>query len=174
MDERQLIGVLAHELSHVKNRDTLIGTIAATIGGTISFLAQMGQFQLIFGGGDDDNGNPDPRPARRDPRSAAMVIQRRGRRGRVPGGLDGRDSRGDPEGLAQALETLQAAQQQGLLARMRGVSPSAAAGPQRNPAFSHLWIVNPLSGKGSPGCSRPIRRSTSGIAASGRWLRRAA
>ena len=45
MDERQLIGVLAHELSHVKNRDTLIGTIAATIGGTISFLAQMGQFQ---------------------------------------------------------------------------------------------------------------------------------
>ena len=51
MDERQLTGVLAHELSHVKNRDTLVGTIAATIGGAISFLAQMGQWQLFFGGG---------------------------------------------------------------------------------------------------------------------------
>src|SRR5215203_4597892 len=54
MDERQLIGVLAHELSHVKNRDTLIGTIAATIGGAVSFMAQMAQFQMIFGGGRDD------------------------------------------------------------------------------------------------------------------------
>ena len=52
MDERELRGVLAHELSHVKNRDTLVGTIAATIGGAISFLAQMAQFQMIFGGGD--------------------------------------------------------------------------------------------------------------------------
>ena len=51
MDERQLTGVLAHELSHVKNRDTLVGTIAATIGGAISFIAQMAQFQMIFGGG---------------------------------------------------------------------------------------------------------------------------
>jgi len=56
MDERELRGVLAHELSHVKNRDTLIGTIAATIGGAISFLAQMAQFQLLFGGRDDRNG----------------------------------------------------------------------------------------------------------------------
>src|SRR6266540_344068 len=53
MNERQLTGVLAHELSHVKNRDTLIGTIAATIGGAISFLAQMAQFQLIFGSRDE-------------------------------------------------------------------------------------------------------------------------
>ena len=51
MDDRQLTGVLAHELSHVKNRDTLVGTIAATIGGAISFIAQMAQFQMIFGGG---------------------------------------------------------------------------------------------------------------------------
>ena len=54
MDDRQLTGVLAHELSHVKNRDTLVGTIAATIGGAISFIAQMAQFQMIFGGGRSD------------------------------------------------------------------------------------------------------------------------
>ena len=149
MDERQLIGVLAHELSHVKNRDTLIGTIAATIGGTISFLAQMGQFQLIFGGGDDDNGNPmlvllgvilAP--------IAAMVIQLAVSRGReYLADSTGASLTGDPEGLAQALETLQAAQQQGLLARMRGGLPRRRQpAPQGNPAFSHLWIVNPLSG----------------------------
>jgi heat shock protein HtpX len=149
MDERQLIGVLAHELSHVKNRDTLIGTIAATIGGAISFLAQMGQFQLIFGGGDDDNGNPlfvllgvilAP--------IAAMVIQLAVSRGReYLADSTGASLTGDPEGLAQALETLQAAQQQGLLARMRGgLGRRREPEPQRNPAFSHLWIVNPLSG----------------------------
>jgi heat shock protein HtpX len=149
MDERQLIGVLAHELSHVKNRDTLIGTIAATIGGTISFLAQMGQFQLIFGGGDDDNGNPilvllgvilAP--------IAAMVIQLAVSRGReYLADSTGASLTGDPEGLAQALETLQAAQQQGLLARMRGGLPRRRQpAPQGNPAFGHLWIVNPLSG----------------------------
>ena len=149
MDERQLIGVLAHELSHVKNRDTLIGTIAATIGGTISFLAQMGQFQLIFGGGDDDNGNPllvllgvilAP--------IAAMVIQLAVSRGReYLADATGASLTGDPEGLAQALETLQAAQQQGLLARVRGGFPRRRQpASQGNPAFSHLWIVNPLSG----------------------------
>jgi heat shock protein HtpX len=56
MDDRQLAGVLAHELSHVKNRDTLVGTIAATIGGAISFMAQIAQFQMIFGGRDDNRG----------------------------------------------------------------------------------------------------------------------
>jgi heat shock protein HtpX len=136
MDERQLIGVLAHELSHVKNRDTLIGTIAATIGGTISFLAQMGQFQLIFGGGDDDNGNPilvllgvilAP--------IAAMIIQLAVSRGReYLADSTGATLTGDPEGLAQALETLQAAQQQGLLARMRGGLPGVQPPVDPQPA----------------------------------------
>jgi heat shock protein HtpX len=149
MDERRLIGVLAHELSHVKNRDTLIGTIAATIGGAISFLAQMGQFQLLFGGGDDDDGNPllvlagvilAP--------IAAMVIQLAVARGREYfADSTGATLTGDPEGLALALETLQAAQGQGLLARMGGRLPGRRQPrPQANPAFSHLWIVNPLTG----------------------------
>ena len=92
MDDRQLTGVLAHELSHVKNRDTLVGTIAATIGGAISFIAQMAQFQLIFGGGrDDDNGGggvrragrDHPRPDRGADHPARRVAQPRVRRGRL-------------------------------------------------------------------------------------------
>jgi heat shock protein HtpX len=150
MDERQLIGVLAHELSHVKNRDTLVGTIAATIGGAVSFLAQMGQFQLIFGGGDEEGGNPmlallavilAP--------IAALIIQLAVSRGReYLADSTGARLTGDPEGLAQALETLQAHQQQhGLMARLRGRGRGhAGPEPQANPAFSHLWIVSPLSG----------------------------
>ena len=158
MDDRQLTGVLAHELSHVKNRDTLVGTIAATIGGAISFIAQMAQFQMIFGGGssDDDNGGgmlgalvaiilapigPD-HPARR-------VAQPRVRRRRP-----GAELTGDPEGLAQALERLEAANQQsGLRARLAQRMPSRGRGqapapvPAANPAFASLFIVNPLAGR---------------------------
>ena len=56
MTEDELRGVLAHELSHVKNRDTLIMTIAATIAGAITYLAQMAQWAAIFGGGRRSDG----------------------------------------------------------------------------------------------------------------------
>jgi heat shock protein HtpX len=146
MDERQVIGVLAHELSHVKNRDTLIGTIAATIGGAISFLAQMGQFQLIFGGGDDDNGNPLLALAAIILAPiAALVIQLAVSRSReYQADTTGATLTGDPEGLAQALETLAANQQRGGVLGRLGRRPEPQ--PQTNPAFSHLWIVSPLSG----------------------------
>ncbi len=55
LSDKELKGVIAHEVSHVKNRDILITTIAATIAGVISFLAQMAQFAAIFGGSRDDN-----------------------------------------------------------------------------------------------------------------------
>ena len=158
MDERQLRGVLAHEVSHVKNRDTLVGTIAATIGGAISFLAQMAQFQMIFGGGrDDENGGGGLgaliaiilAPI------AALVIQLAVSRGREYGAdRSGAALTGDPEGLAQALLNLDAAakRQTGILGRMAGRMPgrrgqAPAPAPAANPAFAHLYIVNPLSGR---------------------------
>jgi heat shock protein HtpX len=55
LTKEELKGVLAHEISHAKNRDVLVATVAATIAGVISYLAQMAQFAAIFGGGRDDN-----------------------------------------------------------------------------------------------------------------------
>jgi heat shock protein HtpX len=158
MDDRQLRGVLAHELSHVKNRDTLVGTIAATIGGAISFLAQMAQFQLLFGGGRDENGNGGGgfgaliaiilAPI------AALIIQLAVSRGREYGAdTSGAELTGDPEGLATALLTLDAANKArpGLFDQLsrRGAGPrqAPAPAPAANPAFAHLYIVNPLSGR---------------------------
>jgi heat shock protein HtpX len=158
MDERQLTGVLAHELSHVKNRDTLVGTIAATIGGAISFIAQMAQFQMIFGGGnDDDNGSGGfgALVAIILAPIAALIIQLAVSRSREYG-ADGSGAAltGDPEGLAQALERLEAANRQtGLRARIaqrmptRGRGQAPAPAPAANPAFASLYIVNPLSGR---------------------------
>jgi heat shock protein HtpX len=160
MDERQLRGVLAHELSHVKNRDTLVGTIAATIGGAISFLAQMAQFQLLFGGGRDDEGNGGGFGALIAiilAPIAALVIQLAVSRGREYGAdTSGAELTGDPEGLASALLTLEAANKArpGLFDRFGRRSadpgrpaPAPAPAPAANPAFAHLYIVNPLSGR---------------------------
>jgi len=156
MDTRQLAGVLAHELAHVKNRDTLVGTVAATIGGAISFLAQMGQFQLLFGGGDEEGQNPAlALVAIILAPIAAMVIQLAVSRSReYLADTTGASLTGDPEGLAQALEQLGAHQDRGLLGRFGRRQPGREgerqtqrqAEPQANPAFSHLWIVSPLAG----------------------------
>ena len=158
MDDRQLTGVLAHELSHVKNRDTLVGTIAATIGGAISFIAQMAQFQMLFGGGnDDDNGGGGlgALVAIILAPIAALIIQLAVSRSREYG-ADGSGAAltGDPEGLAQALERLEAANRNsGLRARIAGRVPSRgrsaepAPAPATNPAFASLYIVNPLAGR---------------------------
>jgi heat shock protein HtpX len=139
MDDRQLTGVLAHELSHVKNRDTLVGTIAATIGGAISFIAQMAQFQMIFGGRDDRQGGgfgaiiaiilaP----------ISALIIQLAVSRGREYGAdTSGAALTGDPAGLAEALEKLEAANPRGgVLGRMgrRDTSPAPAPMPSRGPS----------------------------------------
>jgi heat shock protein HtpX len=151
MDDRQLTGVLAHELSHVRNRDTLIGTIAATIGGAVSFLAQMGQFELLFGGRDSRNGSgfgaliaiilaP----------IAALIVQLAVSRNReYQADRSGALLTRDPEGLAQALERLGAATQRNRFpfawSGRRGMRAPAPQ-PALNPAFAHLYIVNPLSG----------------------------
>src|SRR5262245_40354850 len=157
MDDRQLTGVLAHELSHVKNRDTLVGTIAATIGGAISVLAQMAQFQMIFGGGRDDRGGGGigALVAIILAPIAALIIQLAVSRSREYGAdTSGAALTADPEGLARALEKLEAANRStGLRARVaqrlpsRGRSAEPAPAPAANPAFASLYIVNPLSGR---------------------------
>jgi heat shock protein HtpX len=156
MDDRELTGVLAHELSHVKNRDTLVGTVAATIGGAVSFMAQMAQFQMIFGGRDDrQGGGPGAIVAIILAPIAALIIQLAVSRGREYGAdTSGAALTGDPEGLAEALEKLEGANQRtGILARLgrRGYgsspAPAPAPAPALNPAFAHLYIVNPLSGR---------------------------
>ena len=148
MDERELTGVLAHELSHVKNRDTLVGTIAATIAAAISFVAQMAQFELFFGAAGAQD--------RRNPLAAlltiilapiaATIIQLAVSRGReYSADASGAQLTGDPEGLAEALEELDTATQKlGVLARLRGRGPGQ--GPAPSPAFAHLYIVSPLTG----------------------------
>ncbi|HEV8674795.1 MAG TPA: zinc metalloprotease HtpX [Methylomirabilota bacterium] len=138
MDERELAGVLAHELSHVLNRDVLISTVAATLGGAISMLAHMAQWGAMFGGSrDDDERGMNPiallvtiivAPL------AAMLIQMAVSRAReYQADASGARLTRQPLGLASALAKLQQANE---------MAPMDA-----NPATAHLFIVNPLSGQ---------------------------
>jgi len=139
LTESELRGVLAHELSHVKNRDILIGTIAATMAGAISMLANIAQWGLIFGGRGGDrreDGNPIVALAMiiLTP-LAAMLVQFAISRGREYGAdATGAIISGDPLSLANALKKLQ-----------RGVEKIPM---DANPATAHMFIVSPLTGGG--------------------------
>jgi heat shock protein HtpX len=138
MNEQELEGVLAHELSHVLNRDILISTIAATIAGAIGMLANMAQWNLFLGGSRDDEGrgtNPIALIATMIfAPLAAMLIQMAVSRSReYEADASGARLTRRPLGLASALAKLHQANQ---------ISPMNAS-----PATSHLFIVNPLSGR---------------------------
>ena len=135
----ELAGVLAHELGHVKNKDILVSSIAATVAGAITLLANMAQWALIFGGfggrSDDDDGmNPFAAllmiivaPI------AATIIHLAISRSREYGAdATGAAIHGNPESLARALEKLEMA------TSMRPLPV--------NPSVAHLFIVNPLKG----------------------------
>ena len=142
MNREELAGVLAHELAHIKNHDTLIMTITATIAGAISMLAQFGMF--FTGGHRDSNNNSGGlgvigtlamvilAPI------AAMLVQMAISRTReyAADNLGARIA-GRPEWLASALGKLEAAAH---------AIPNEAA--EHNPATAHMFIVNPLSGRG--------------------------
>jgi hypothetical protein len=180
MDDRQLTGVLAHELSHVKNRDTLVGTIAATIGGAISFIAQMAQFQMIFGGGRGNNnggGGFGALIAIILAPIAALIIQLAVSRSREYGAdSSGAALTADPEGLAQALEKLEAANKQlGFRGRLGQRMPSRGQPARRRrprpiprspvcTSSTRCRVVRLAA------CSRPTRRSKIGWRVSGVWL----
>jgi heat shock protein HtpX len=139
LDQDELEGVLAHELSHVKNRDVLISTIAATLAGAITYLAHMAQWAAIFGGRRDDEDGGGSNPIAMIAMAivapiAAMLVQMAVSRAReFQADATGAKLAGRTWGLAKALEKLQMAQQ---------VAPMNA-----NPATAHLFIVNPLSGR---------------------------
>jgi heat shock protein HtpX len=130
----ELEGVIGHELAHVKHRDILIGTVAATIAGAISYLAHMAQWAMIFGGRDDDDGNPlvaivmmIVAPI------AAMLIQMAISRSReYAADAGGAKIAGNPRHLAGALRKLGSASKQIPM--------------QAEPATAHMFIVNPLTG----------------------------
>jgi heat shock protein HtpX len=140
MNHEEVTGVLAHELAHVKNRDILIGSIAATMAGAIMILATMARWSAIFGGAsshDDEGGGTGiigliamsiiaP--------MAAMIIQMAISRSReYLADATGAGFAGNPEGLASAL---------GKLGAYSKKLPMDA-----NPSTAHMFIVNPLSGR---------------------------
>ena len=140
LDEEELEGVLAHELSHVKNRDVLISTIAATLAGAITYLAHMAQWAAMFGGRsrDDEEGGSNPLAmillAILAPIAALLVQMAVSRSREFQADATGARVAGRPWGLAKALEKLQMANQ---------AMPMANA----TPATAHLFIVNPLNGQ---------------------------
>ncbi len=138
LSPEELEGVIGHELAHIKNRDILISTVAATIAGAISLLAQMAQWAFLFGGyrGDDDEGGH-PLVALIMMLIApiiAIIVQMAVSRAREYA-ADERGARiaGTPVHLANALRKLHYASER---------IPMHAS-----PATSHLFIVNPLTGK---------------------------
>ena len=133
----ELRGVISHELAHVKNRDILIGTIAATFAGAISYLANMAQWAMIFGGrssDDEEGGNPLSSilmmilaPI------AAMLVQMAVSRSReFLADETGAQMSGNPLSLANALRKLHAGAER---------IPMHAT-----PATAHMFIVSPLTG----------------------------
>jgi heat shock protein HtpX len=134
LDRRELEGVLAHELSHVQNRDILISSVAATIGAVITWVAYLAIF-IPIGGDDEEGGNPIAAllmvilaPI------AAMLIQMAISRSREFG-ADATGARliHDPRALASALRKIEA--------YSRGTLPATT-----NPSTAHLFISNPFRG----------------------------
>lgn len=140
LDQEELYGVLAHEFAHVRNRDILISTIVAVLAGAITLLAQIGQFGLFWGGGRDDD-NPNPLGmigvllfVILGPLAAVLIQLAISRSREYEADHTGAEVSHDPLALASALRKLQRASQ---------AIPSQTA----QPAFAHLYLVNPLSGQ---------------------------
>ncbi len=141
LNREELTGVIAHELTHIINRDILISTVAATIAGAISYLSYMAYFASLFGGGRDDDRGGNPivlivmmiiAPI------AAMIIQMAISRSReYAADLGGARIAGNPLYLAGALKKL---------GYYNKKIPMQATSKEVSQATAHMFIVNPLSG----------------------------
>jgi heat shock protein HtpX len=139
LSREELAGVLAHELAHIKNRDTLIMTVTATIAGAISMLAN---FAMFFGASGDNRNNPlgiigTIAIMFLAPVAALLVQMAISRTREYEADRIGAEIAGQPLWLARALENIQSSAQ-------RIDNPAA----ERNPATAHMFIINPLSGHG--------------------------
>lgn len=135
LEQREVAGVVAHELAHIKNRDTLTMTITATLAGAISMLAQFG----FFFGGRSSNNSVGPLGGIAmmilAPMAAMMVQMAVSRTREYEADHDGAVICGDPLALASALAKIS-----GTAERVQ--NPAA----QRSPGMAHMFIVNPLAG----------------------------
>ncbi|MBL8779993.1 MAG: zinc metalloprotease HtpX [Alphaproteobacteria bacterium] len=139
LSREELAGVLAHELAHIKNRDTLIMTVTATIAGAISMLAN---FAMFAGATGDNRNNPlgiigSIAIMFLAPMAALLVQMAISRTREYEADRVGAEIAGQPLWLARALENIQSTAQ-------RIDNPEA----ERNPATAHMFIINPLSGAG--------------------------
>jgi heat shock protein HtpX len=143
LDERELRGVVGHELSHVRNRDILINTMVATLAGAITMIAWMLQWSLIFGGGRrDSRNNPLGMIALLAtiilaPLAATLIRLAISRSREYEADASGARMVHDPEALASALEKLHLGVQRQPMPE-NGVTQATA----------HMYIVNPLKGEG--------------------------
>ena len=135
----ELTGVIGHELAHISHRDILISTIAATMAGAISYLAQMAQWAAIFGGRSDDEEGGSPVAALVmmivGPIAALLIQMAISRSREYVADEGGARLAGNPRYLSSALKKLHTASQQIPM-------------QQATPATSHMFIVNPLTGGG--------------------------
>lgn len=138
LDREELEGVLAHEMAHVRNRDILIGTVAATLAGAVMMLARFVQFAAIFGGGGRDRegggGLGLLAMAILAPIGAMLVQMAVSRSREYLADESGARFCGNPESLASALEKISSASKRVPL--------------EASPATAHMFILNPLSGGG--------------------------
>jgi len=134
LDRRELEGVLAHELSHVQNRDILISSVAATIGAVITWLAYLAYF-MPLGGDDDDGGNPFAGLLMviLAPLAAGLIQMAISRSREFGADSTGAQLTADPMALASALRKIEA--------YARGTPPATT-----NPSTAHLFISNPFKG----------------------------
>ena len=141
LSERELRGVMAHELAHVKHRDILISTISATMAGAISMLAN---FAMIFGGRDNEGRPVNPIVSilvmLLAPLAASLIQMAISRAREFEADRGGAEISGDPQALASALQKIH---------RMAQGLPMEAA--QRHPETAQMMIMNPLSAGGLRG-----------------------